>query len=187
MGATIASQLMWWKGKDDLTKLPWSSRQGFVRDFHLLQIAIGSSYPWMFFLPADRKTKPDSVVVDFSLQEKEFQWLTHACKSTFKWWNTWNVYRTHVFVCTNADTLSYLCPIFYLTIYAGYACNNVDEWPRSYRLSVGRRDDGHWDIERSLGGGQNLVEACLAVVFIVELMLHFFVWGPVVCGISGFP
>ena len=127
--------------------------------------------------PADRKTKPDSVVVDFSLQGKEFQWLTHACKGTFKWWNTWNVYRTHVFVCTNADTLSYLCPVFYLTIYAGYACDNVDEWPRSYRLSVGRRDDGHWDIERSLGGGQNLVEAFLAVVFIVEIMLQFVVWG----------
>ena len=103
---------------------------------HCFKLAIGSSYPWMFFLPADRKTKPDSVVVDFSLQEKEFQWLTHACKSTFKWWNTWNVYRTHVFVCTNADTLSYLCPIFYLTIYAGCACDNAACSPRWWVAKV---------------------------------------------------
>lgn len=48
---------------------------------------------------------------------------------------------------------------------------------------VSQLGEGMTDTETSRGAweaclhGQNLVEACLAVVFIVELMLQFFVWG----------
>ena len=49
---------------------------------------------------------------------------------------------------------------------------------------VSQLGEGMTDTETSRGAweaclhGQNLVEAFLAVVFIVELMLQFFVWGP---------